>query len=217
MRRRGSPKPKRVSYELISRDSIIGTPMYLELAELIGAYHEDLRDARIALAWCTAWKPDVDGRCRLGQCKKASDLDRELAAWDFVLLLRRQFWMSNEVTNLQRRALLDHELMHAARKHDATGEPATDERGRPVFRTRRHDVEEFQAVVERHGCYKRDLEAFAAALLRAGAPAFTACASCQDSPGWVYVTDDVGVKRVARYPCWLAWQAQIEDRRSLSA
>lgn len=43
---------------------------------------------------------------------------------------------------------------------------STDEYGRSVWRTRKHDIEEFHAVIERHGCYKKDLEKFAEALLK---------------------------------------------------
>ena len=160
-------KPKKVSYALIAKDSDVGRRLYTMLQELIVAHHEDLGEARIALAWNTAWKPDVDGRVTLGQCKKASDLDRELAAFDFVILLRRDFLESPSVTALQRRALIDHELMHAAVKYDSSGEPAIDERGRPVYRIRKHDIEEFTAIVDRYGCWKHDLESFAQALDRA--------------------------------------------------
>lgn len=157
-------KLKKVSYELIKRDSVPGVPMYAMLETLVEEYHEDLVNARIALAWNLSWKPDVDGRVTLGKCKKASDLDRELAAFDFVIILRREFYEDGEVTDEQRRALLDHELCHGALALDKDGEPVEDERGRKVYRIRKHDIEEFSAIVARHGCYKRDLERFAAAL-----------------------------------------------------
>src|SRR3972149_12141547 len=92
-RRAKKPKgPKGPSYELIARDSAVGPPMYALLEELVEAHHEHLTDARIALAWATTWKRDVDGRLQLGKCKKASDLDRELAPYDFVILLNQDFW-----------------------------------------------------------------------------------------------------------------------------
>lgn len=160
------PKPKKVSYELIDVKTEIGQPMYALLKELVKAHHIDLRYARISLAWCLSWKPDVDGRVTLGKCKKASDLDREMADADFVILLRQDFWSDPRVTDLQRRALLDHELCHAAMKFDGNGDPVEDERGRRVYRTRKHDLEEFAAIAERYGCWKRDIEHFAAALRR---------------------------------------------------
>lgn len=203
-------KSKVVSYELLGRSNVVHFPIYALLDELIEAHHDDLRLARIALAWCTSWTPDVDGRVTLGKCKRASDLDRELASFDFIVLLRRGFWMDERVTDAQRRALLDHELMHAALKRDAQGEPVEDERGRLVYRIRKHDLEEFTAIVQRHGLYKADLEQFAAAL-RQHLPAFKPCILCQESPGWVAVTDENGINRVARCPCWKEWSELRAD------
>ena len=164
-KRRTGSKPKKVSYQLLR--PLEAPSAYALLEELVETHHDDLRDARIALAWCTSWKPDVDGRVTLGRCKKASDLDRELAAFDFVILLQQEFWTSEAVTDAQRRALLDHELCHAAVALDDEGEPKVDERGRTVYRLRKHDIEEFSQIVERHGTWKRDLEQFASALDKA--------------------------------------------------
>ena len=158
-------KFKKVSYALIHRQSVAGRTLYAMLAELVAEHHPELADASIALAWNLTWKPDADGRVTLGKCKKASELDRELAEFDFVIILRQEFVESGSVSDLQRRALLDHELCHAAVTYDGN-EPKVDERGRTVYRIRKHDIEEFGQIVERYGCYKRDLEAFAAALRR---------------------------------------------------
>lgn len=166
MKKAKKQKPKEVHHELIERDSLVGESMYAVLDSLLAEQHgdRDLGDVRIALAWCTSWKPDADGRLTLGMCKKATDLDRELAPFDFVILLNRDFWQDLRVSGAQRRALLDHELMHAAVKYDESGEPVVDTRGRTVYRVRQHDIEEFADIVRRHGCYKRDLETFAEAL-----------------------------------------------------
>lgn len=158
-------KVKKIAYALIHPESTAGRTLYRMLAELVSDHHGELHDARIALAWNLTWKPDVDGRVTLGKCKKASDLDRELAAFDFVIILRQEFIESGAVSDEQRRALLDHELCHAAVAYDGD-DPKIDERGRKVYRIRKHDIEEFAEIVERYGCYKRDLEAFAAAIRR---------------------------------------------------
>jgi hypothetical protein len=160
-------KPKRVTCELIHPKSEAGKAMYPLLAELVTAHHDDLFDARIALAWNMSWKCDTDGHLKLGKCKKASDLDREFAPFDFVILLSRSFYEDARVSDDQRRALIDHEISHATVKLARDGEPAVDERGRQVWRIRKHDVEEFAAIAERYGCWKRDLEEFARALRRA--------------------------------------------------
>jgi len=168
-RRTRAAKVKAVPYTLIPRDSDVGRPMYERLHMLIDEHHEELSqlNVRIALAWATAWKADVDGRVVLGKCKKASDLDRELAPYDFVILLNREFWQNPRVTDLQRSALMDHELMHAAIAYDEQGDPKHDERGRVVYRIRKHDLEEFCDIPARYGCWKSDIEAFARALARA--------------------------------------------------
>ena len=209
-RRTKKPKgPKKVAYTLIAdAPNTPGRAMYTMLRDLVREYRDDLKDARIALAYCTSWKPDVDGRLTLGKCKKASDLDRELMAYDFVILLNRWFWNDPEVTDQQRRALLDHECMHMAVKYDDSGEPVEDERGRLVYRTRRHDVEEFADTVTRHGVYRRDLEQFAHALRQAALAGFKPCEACkaEGTPGWR--TNDVG--RMLRCACWLTHRARLD-------
>jgi hypothetical protein len=155
------PTAKKVSYQAIEPDSPAGKPIYRMLNDLVSKHHEEIKDARILVAWNLAWRPDVDGRVTLGKCKKASYLDRELAPYDFVILLRKEFFEDAAVSDEQRLALLDHELCHATVKLDSkTLEPVIDVKGRKVWRTVKHDIEEFSAVVSRHGLYKRDLERF---------------------------------------------------------
>jgi hypothetical protein len=164
-----SKKPKSVSYTLLTRES--HREIYARLDALVETFHEELINARIALAWCTSWKPDVDGKQTLGKCKKASELDRELAPYDFVILLLESFWANEAVDNQQRDALLDHELCHATVKLDKFGEPALDAHGREIYRLRKHDLEEFVCIADRYGTWKRDLELFAQALRRSKAQA----------------------------------------------
>ena len=159
MAKKGSKK-KTLPYELIDKKK--DSPIYDLLDDIIASVgdHTALIDAKIVLAWALKWKEDKDGHMKLGMCKKISDLEKELAKWDFIILLNRPYW--NAFNDEQQRALLDHELCHAAPLIDEkTGEQKEDERGRKVWRIRKHDIEEFGGVVERNGLYKRDLEAFA--------------------------------------------------------
>lgn len=157
---------KKVNYQIIEdRES----EPYKLLNEALGKWHEDLyrRGARIALAWRTRQKPDLDGHLILGRCVKVGDLQKEFAAYDFIIVLNREVWDSPDFGTARKLALVDHELCHAAVSYnEETGEPKYDERDRPVFRIVKHDIEEFRAVVARHGCYKGDLEAFAETLLK---------------------------------------------------
>ena len=154
-------KAKKINFELIPED----TPPY-KLLERVRKHHEPTADAVISLAWWMEVATDKDGHTALGKCVKSSDLQRELHNTDFVILLNREIWEDAEFTDDKRRALLDHELSHAAVATDSEGAQRFDDSGRPVWRIRKHDIEEFQAVVHRHGCWKRDLEVFADALTR---------------------------------------------------
>ena len=166
MRHRKPKGPKRVNYKLIDPKSDAGKGLFKVLRDLVAAHHRELKDARIALAWSTAWKKDVDGRLTLGKCKKASDLDREFAPFDFVIVLNRTYFEDADFSDRQRTAVIDHELCHGQVKYDKTGEPEKDERGRTIYRLRKHDIEDFAEIAERHGTYKRDIEMFAQALRR---------------------------------------------------
>lgn len=161
---RSSPKGKPVNFQLIPPDD--AAEPYKLLNQARRKWHTDLGAAEIALAWRKNWKGDKDGHLILGQCRQASELQREFAAYDFVILLNREVWTSPEFSREKKLALLDHELCHAAPALDKHLEQRSDERGRKLWRMRRHDIEEFRAIVDRHGCYKRDLEEFARALLK---------------------------------------------------
>lgn len=151
------PKPKKVNYEAISQ----GHPAFKVLEKAM-KWHKELRGAKITLAWRKEIKPDKDAHIVLGRCVKTSDLQKEYAEFDFIIVLNREFWQ--DFTEQQRLALMDHELSHAASSEDEDGEQKEDERGRKVWRLRKHDIEEFSDVIERHGLYKKDLERFAEAI-----------------------------------------------------
>jgi len=163
-RRGGAPrKPrvheKRINVQLIKPDTAEGTPIYALVSRTIEKHHEHLTNARIAVAWNKSWKPDADGRVTIGKLRKASDLDRELAPYDFVLILRKEFWDNPHTTDEHRAALIDHELCHGQVRSRPDGEPMVDEKGRRQYRLRKHDVEEFSEILYRHGPhYKRALE-----------------------------------------------------------
>lgn len=211
MRKPRQAKPKQVAYEFIDPTSVGGHPIYSLLTTLVSAHHEDIAAARIALAWNLNWGPDADGRVKVGMCRRASDLDRELAAFDFVILLRRSFWLDSRVTDEQRTAVLDHELTHCAVVIDKrTDEPAIDERGRKIYRLRRHDIEEFSSIVARYGAYTADIERLAAALRESQVP-FKPCSECQENPGWIRAADAAGVMRASRCPCWIRWSQHRAD------
>jgi hypothetical protein len=166
-RRRGAsvPKPKSLKIELLSpTDKPVHEP-YKLMREIRKAHHPDLEDAKIAIAWMIDVKPDKDGHIPLGRMVLASELQRELVDWDFVLLLNRDVWQSQEFAIEKKRALLDHELQHGDVVLDRNSSVKKDAKGRILYRIRKHDIEEFHCIARRHGIWKSDLERFAEALM----------------------------------------------------
>ena len=158
-------KPRKLPYQIIAEGDVVlaGQP-YEILREVRAEQHFDTAEARIALAWRKGTKADVDGRLVLGRCVRLSDLQRELAPYDYVIVLNREVWEDPEFDRAKKLALLDHEMCHAAPVVDDDGTAVRDTKGRLCWRSRKHDIEEFTGIVERHGCYKRDLQRFAEAL-----------------------------------------------------
>lgn len=136
---------------------------YAILDAMVRDYHDDLAQARIAVAWMLDVKADRDGHLTLGRCKKATDLDREFREFDLVILLNAQAW--KELEPNQRTALVDHELCHATVATDKNSENIKDERDRLCYRIRKHDIEEFNAVVRRHKMYLSDIAEFVKAAM----------------------------------------------------
>lgn len=157
-----APKPKPVNYDLIPE----ANEAYKLLDEVRAKWHEDMYGAKIALAYRKRLKRDKDSILMLGRCLKVSDLQKEFAPFDFIIILNRDVWMEPGFDKKKKLALIDHEMCHAALSLDRDLERKNDEKGRMVYRLRRHDIEEFRSVVEHHGCYKQDLVKFAESLLK---------------------------------------------------
>lgn len=215
-------KPKKVSYQLIPAQSETGKPIYRMLREIVEADHEELRDANIVLGWCTAWRPDVDGNEILGQTKRASDLDRELAAYDFIILLNRPLWLDDRLDEHKRRAILDGLVCYADVKLDKHLEPVVDERGRKVYRKRREDFRGFRSNVDRYGIYSDQLAALAKSLAasrpqRLAKQAELMVAECTECGGSTYRDVSVGgVSRVVRCRCFTEARAIATNRQQLA-
>lgn len=84
---------------------------------------------------------------------------------DYVMVLDAAWWA--EASDVQREALVFHELEHMVQATNRHDEPLFTGDGKPMFALRPHDIEEFNSVVERYGAWLPDVSAFATAL-RAG-------------------------------------------------
>jgi hypothetical protein len=127
--------------------------------ELIPQYHPHLEDALLLYVF-TDQQRTRNGKQVLGTASKLSAKERYLlqAAAPlhpqdlpdlrpaFLLMFAGALWP--QLTEAQRVALVDHELMHCGA--DGALVP--------------HDVEEFAAIIQRHGLWTPDVQAFAVAV-----------------------------------------------------
>lgn len=120
------------------------------LAEgLIRKYHPDLAGVHVEYVWRSVAQVR-GGRATLGKARKLTGLPAFTAKAGpqefFVIELARDEWQ--QLTLVQRLALVDHELCHCTVNED----------GKLVLLP--HDLEEFNEVVRRHGLWRTDLQAF---------------------------------------------------------
>lgn len=119
-------------------------------------------NCKIALGRAFKWKENADGQMRLGRCRILSELDRQLTGFDVVILLHNCLLGEAKDTAKLQEAVLDHELCHVAIQEDTQDAgPKYDGHERIKYRCRRHDLEEFREIIERHGAYKPDVGEFA--------------------------------------------------------
>lgn len=128
----------------------------VEMAQhLIELYHEDLQEARIGLLFRETASVS-NGAMVVGKASKTTAQTRALLeaqgeeAPQFVIWLAYDYWMS--FSPQKKLAVLDHELEHCYLDKDK--EP----------RLRGHDIEEFSAIVRRHGLWRDELRTFADAV-----------------------------------------------------
>ena len=127
--------------------------------ELIREYHRHLIHARVEFLY-VGKVPKSKGGQIWGTARLVSGVNAFLAGQDteegesgsfFAIVISEPIW--EHLTEESRRALVDHELSHC------WVEEGTD--GSPCLRLLRHDLEEFGAVVLRHGLWRHDVEQFA--------------------------------------------------------
>ncbi|MFO0898960.1 MAG: putative metallopeptidase [Pirellulales bacterium] len=155
---------KKVAYAIVERKGPNGRilDVYKLMEELVKLHHKHLDKATIAIAWCYTWKQDKDGRLKIGDAKKASEIDRQLHKVDLVILLNDTTWNHSTFTDAQRRALMDECLCRLDISRDEEGQPRLDENGRIVYVKRKPDMVGFSEVLARHGIWTKDLERVAA-------------------------------------------------------
>jgi hypothetical protein len=126
---------------------------------LIPQHHIDLCDVRIEYVFREE-AAKKNGKIVLGTARKLTGLNAFLAtetdeagiahgdADFFVIEIAEDTWQ--KLNNHQRTALVDHELCHC--------QVEWSDDGVPTLKMRPHDLEEFRAIVDRHGLWQPDLE-----------------------------------------------------------
>lgn len=122
---------------------------------LVDAIHTDLEHAKIAYIFREKMK--TRDRVVLGKASKADGKLAYFAGFDFVIEINWQEW--RRLSDMQKIALIDHELSHCGRE--------TDDKGEKKWVLISHDVEEFGGIVRRWGLWKNDLMVFAGAVTHA--------------------------------------------------
>lgn len=125
---------------------------------LIAEHHSYLRQSDIRYLWRISESEWTKGGHDVyGQTALVSGPMRHIAEdADAVVLVNHMAWGDLSVS--QRVALVDHELSHLVPKMDADGVTLSHPDGRPILVLARHDVEEFAAVIRRHGLWRPELE-----------------------------------------------------------
>lgn len=126
--------------------------------ELIPQYHPHLADTKVRIEYVYVSKtPNKGGKDVWGSCRKVTNLNAYLAGEEesfFVITISQPVW--DILPEDKKVALVDHELCHAMSMFE------TDDDGEQLIKNSivPHDVEEFAAVIKRHGLWKEDVKAF---------------------------------------------------------
>lgn len=134
--------------------------------KLIAAHHTHLLTVPISYVWRDK-AATSKGNIVLGKARKVTGLGAHLVhlvrddtppdeVEFFVVEIARDAWIT--LTDDQRTALVDHELCHLG-----VDIPERGDKDRSLV-LRGHDLEEFAAVVERHGVWRPAVETFRAAI-----------------------------------------------------
>lgn len=121
--------------------------------KLIEDHHGHLVEANIKYLFRTGnW--EVKKRDTWGQAKKVGKEVNFLTGYDYIILLHQDVW--EQLQPEHKEALLDHELQHCS--------AGTDDAGNKIWYIQGHDVEDFHAIIRRHGLWSPALKKIETAL-----------------------------------------------------
>lgn len=138
----------------------IPAPEVQEIAkDIISKHRPELKPLKISYMF----RPEAaisNGIVTVGMCIRPDDRNYLMHQHDFIVEIAKDVW--DDATTDFRIALVDHELGHCGIRMDGD-EPEVDPSGRLKTFTRKHEIEEFADVLERHGAYHSKLREFIAA------------------------------------------------------
>lgn len=106
-----------------------------------------------------------EGKVVAGMAVKVDDRNWTLHKYDALIEIAKDVWA--EASDNFRNALMDHELSHIRIRFDDQGSIVMDEKtNRIKVFLARHDIEEFEGVLTRHGAYHKDLRSFLNAFIQ---------------------------------------------------
>jgi hypothetical protein len=123
-----------------------------EATRLIPLYHPELATARFKYVFVDKASME-NGRPVRGKIRKITGVLEFLLEADFMMEVALDQW--NELADTQRSALIDHLLESCTGEEDES-----DGGGDMKWSTRKPDVQEFSAILRRHGAWNDDLSAF---------------------------------------------------------
>jgi hypothetical protein len=131
------------------------------LMQIIRAHHPDIKTARFYCLFRDVPKFSK-GKLVFASVKKfPPELTPSAGEHDFLLTVDEKAW--SEASPERRAYVLDHEASHCQQSKVIESHPETGEAVRCEFNLTGHDVEDFAAVIGRHGLQTEELENMAAA------------------------------------------------------
>lgn len=119
-------------------------------ARVIDKWHQGLAEAKIVYLFKDVETWNSKGKVVFARVNKAPEQWQFLAGYDFLLIVNKKVWI--RLNQKQREALIDHELCHVLKDYDS--------KGNPKWTLVNHDVEEFAAVIQRHGLWSQEVRQF---------------------------------------------------------
>ena len=135
--------------------------VYKLLGDIIKEHHKELgRTNFLILFKHGGW--ESKGRRILGRAKVVGEDMRSTFGKDAIIYINRDAW--HYLSDAQKRYLLDHELYHLDIVKDKNYDTVELQDGRPKLTTVPHDLEDFVAIVQRHGIIMEDMKRLVRAL-----------------------------------------------------